>query len=101
MGDVATMHPPPGAGIPALRYRSCLNSTGNLSLAFCVNETVPGDEIYQQSLEIIQKTVAIVVPLLFGLIVFVGLIGNALVSNGRGPCAFSFLTIQFQGRNFK
>ncbi|XP_021924277.1 allatostatin-A receptor-like [Zootermopsis nevadensis] len=78
MADDTTIHPPPVAGIPALRYRSCLNTTSNLSLAFCVNETVT-DEPHQQSLQLIQKTVAIVVPLLFGLIVLVGLIGNALV----------------------
>jgi ABC-type transport system involved in cytochrome bd biosynthesis fused ATPase/permease subunit len=79
MADSATIHPPPGAGIPALRYNSCLNATSNFSLAFCLNDTVT-DEEYRQSLYLTQKIVAIVVPLLFGIIVFVGLIGNALVS---------------------
>jgi hypothetical protein len=81
MAEVATIHPPPGAGIPALRYSSCLNATANISLAFCLNDTSVNDE-HQLSLYLTQKIVAIVVPLLFGIIVFVGLIGNALVSNG-------------------
>ncbi|KAJ9578215.1 hypothetical protein L9F63_005560 [Diploptera punctata] len=80
MGEGTTIHPPPGAGIPALRYRTCLNTTNNYSLAFCLNETYLDEEAAQQSLHLIQKIVAIVVPLLFGLIVLVGLIGNALVS---------------------
>lgn len=92
MADDTTIHPPPVAGIPALRYRSCLNTTSNLSLAFCVNETVT-DEPHQQSLQLIQKTVAIVVPLLFGLIVLVGLIGNALVSISPEPFTFANLLI--------
>jgi hypothetical protein len=81
MAEAATIHPPPGAGIPVIRYSSCGNETTNISLAFCVNDTIANDE-QQMSLLLIQKIVAIVVPLLFGIIVFVGLIGNALVSNG-------------------
>jgi len=81
MAEAATIHPPPGAGIPALRYSSCVNTTINFSLAFCSNDTSANDE-HQLSLHLIQQIVAIVVPLLFGIIVFVGLIGNALVSNG-------------------
>jgi hypothetical protein len=54
--------------------------------AFCSNTTenvngyglVPLPE--EQSLQLIQKVVSIVVPILFGLIVLVGLFGNALVS---------------------
>jgi hypothetical protein len=80
MADSTTIHPPPGAGIPALRYRTCLNATGNISVAFCLNETNFDEEPFQESLHLIQKVVAVVVPLLFGLIVLVGLIGNALVS---------------------
>jgi hypothetical protein len=80
MADSTTIHPPPGAGIPALRYRTCLNATGNISVAFCLNETAFDEEAFQESLHLIQKVVAVVVPLLFGLIVLVGLIGNALVS---------------------
>jgi hypothetical protein len=98
MGDSTTIHPPPGAGIPALRYRSCLNTTSNISLAFCGNETAPDEEETQQSLQLIQKIVAIVVPLLFGLIVMVGLIGNALVSIGRKPCTFASLLISFKDK---
>jgi hypothetical protein len=85
MDEGTTIHPPPGAGIPILRYSSCQNATSNFSLAFCLNETNANDEDSQKSLLLIQKIVAIVVPLLFGLIVFVGLIGNALVSKGRAP----------------
>jgi len=79
MAEATTIHPPPGAGIPALRYSSCLNTTTNFSLAFCNNDTSANDE-NQVSLHLTQQIVAIVVPLLFGIIVFVGLIGNALVS---------------------
>jgi hypothetical protein len=92
MAEDTTIHPPPGAGIPALRYSSCLNETSNFSLAFCVNDTVT-DEEYRQSLYLIQKIVAIVVPLLFGIIVLVGLIGNALVSIcGKCTCLHCLLT---------
>jgi len=80
MSEGKAIHPPPGVGIPALSYRSCLNMTENISLAFCTNETIVDEEASQQSLQFIEKIVAIVVPLLFGLIVVVGLIGNALVS---------------------
>jgi hypothetical protein len=82
MADGTTIHPPPGAGIPALRYRACLNATGNFSVVFCLNETSLDEEAFQESLYLIQRVVAVVVPLLFGLIVLVGLIGNALVSTG-------------------
>jgi hypothetical protein len=85
MDEGTTIHPPPGAGIPVLRYSICLNATRNFSLALCRNETNDNDEDSQKSLQLIQKIVAIVVPLLFGLIVFVGLIGNALVSTDRAP----------------
>ncbi|PSN49611.1 hypothetical protein C0J52_12827 [Blattella germanica] len=70
MGEGTTIHPPLGAGIPALRYRACLNNTDNYSLAFCHNETLLEDDS-DQSLLLIQKIVGIVVPLLFGLIVLV------------------------------
>jgi hypothetical protein len=91
MAEAATIHPPPpGAGIPALRYSSCVNATTNFSLAFCLNDTGVNDE-HQLSLYLTQKIVAIVVPLLFGIIVFVGLIGNALVSNG--PVQFSYSSL--------
>jgi hypothetical protein len=91
MAESATIHPPPGAGIPALRYSLCVNATRNLSLAFCLNDTVP-DEEASPSLDLIQRIVAIVVPLLFGIIVFVGLIGNALVSIGREDPSFNCLS---------
>jgi hypothetical protein len=90
MAEAATIHPPPGAGIPALRYSSCVNATSNISLAFCLNDTSANDE-HQVSLHLTQKIVAIVVPLLFGIIVFVGLIGNALVSNGPRQSSYSCL----------
>jgi hypothetical protein len=90
MAEAATMHPPPGAGIPALRYSSCVNATTNFSLAFCLNDTSGNDE-HQLSLLLTQKIVAIVVPLLFGIIVFVGLIGNALVSKGAVQSSYSCL----------
>jgi hypothetical protein len=90
MAEAATIHPPPGAGIPALRYSSCVNETNNFSLAFCINDTSANDE-HQMSLYVTQKIVAIVVPLLFGIIVFVGLIGNALVSNGPVPSPYGYL----------
>jgi hypothetical protein len=90
MAEVATIHPPPGAGIPALRYSSCVNATSNFSLAFCLNDTNVNDE-HQMSLYLTQKIVAVVVPLLFGIIVFVGLIGNALVSNGQQQSFDSYL----------
>jgi hypothetical protein len=88
MAEGATIHPPPGAGIPALRYSSCVNATNNFSLAFCLNDTSINDE-NQSSLYLTQKIVAIVVPLLFGIIVFVGLIGNALVSNVQQQSYFN------------
>jgi hypothetical protein len=88
MANGTTIHPPPGAGIPALRYRTCLNTTGNISVVFCLNETAFDEDTFQESLHLIQKVVAVVVPLLFGLIVLVGLIGNALVSLGLRPRSF-------------
>ncbi|PSN53995.1 hypothetical protein C0J52_13485 [Blattella germanica] len=78
--------PPLGAGIPKLRYLACLNHTVNgtgLS-AFCSNTTENANAFGlepspgQESLQLIQRVVSIVVPLLFGLIVLVGLFGNAL-----------------------
>lgn len=90
MAEVPTIHPPPGAGIPALRYSSCVNATTNFSLAFCLNDTIINDE-HQVSLYLTQRIVAVVVPLLFGIIVFVGLIGNALVSIGPVQCSYSCL----------
>lgn len=84
-----TSPPPLGVGIGGLRYRACENITANLSEfgAFCSNATEstknfgldPAPE--QESLVMIQKIVSIVVPILFGLIVLVGLFGNALVSD--------------------
>jgi hypothetical protein len=83
-----TSPPPIGVGISGLRYQACENVTANLSEigAFCSNDSEstngyglnPAPE--QQSLLLLQKIVSIVVPLLFGLIVIVGLFGNALVS---------------------
>ncbi|KAJ9584656.1 hypothetical protein L9F63_020996 [Diploptera punctata] len=84
-----TTLPPLGAGIPGLRYLACVNHTANGSetgfSAFCSNISESSDSFgldappEQQSLQLIQKVVSIVVPLLFGLIVLVGLFGNALV----------------------
>lgn len=86
--ETVTSPPPLGVGIGGLRYRACENITANLSEfgAFCSNATEstknfglePAPE--QESLVMIQKIVSIVVPILFGLIVLVGLFGNALVS---------------------
>ncbi|XP_023710282.1 allatostatin-A receptor isoform X1 [Cryptotermes secundus] len=85
--ETVTSPPPLGVGIGGLRYRACENITANLSEfgAFCSNATEstksfgldPAPE--QESLVMIQKIVSIVVPILFGLIVLVGLFGNALV----------------------
>lgn len=87
--ETVTSSPPLGVGIGGLRYRACQNITANFSEfgAFCSNATEstknfgldPAPE--QESLVMIQKIVAIVVPILFGLIVLVGLFGNALVSD--------------------
>jgi hypothetical protein len=84
-----TSPPPLGVGISGLRYRACENITANLSEfgAFCSNATESTKNFgldpvpEQESLVMIQKIVSIVVPILFGLIVLVGLFGNALVSN--------------------
>jgi hypothetical protein len=90
MAEAGTIYPPLGAGIPALRYRSCENSTSNFSLAFCINDTnIIDDGLISP---ILTEVVAIVVPLLFGIIVFVGLIGNALVSSCQQQ---SFVTCLF------
>ena len=83
-----TSPPPLGVGIGGLRYQACENVTYNISVigSFCSNATENTDGYglnptpEQQSLVLIQKVVSIVVPLLFGLIVVVGLFGNALVS---------------------
>lgn len=88
MLGTVTSPPPLGVGISGLRYQSCENITANLSepSAFCSNATEITDGYglnptpEQQSLALIQKVVSVVVPLLFGLIVVVGLFGNALVS---------------------
>jgi hypothetical protein len=88
MLGTVTSPPPLGVGISGLRYQACENITANLSElgAFCSNgsESTNGYGLNpppeQQSLVLIQKVVSIVVPLLFGLIVAVGLFGNALVS---------------------
>jgi hypothetical protein len=84
-----TSPPPLGVGISGLRYRECENITANLSEfgAFCSNATESTKNFgldpvpEQESLVMIQKIVSIVVPILFGLIVLIGLFGNALVSN--------------------
>jgi hypothetical protein len=99
MAEAATIHPPPGAGIPALRYSSCINATTNMSLAFCRNDTSVNDEL-QVSLYLTQKIVAIVVPLLFGIIVFVGLIGNALVSKGAVRSSYTECPTTYRTRHF-
>ena len=88
MLGTVTSPPPLGVGISGLRYQACENITANLSElgAFCSNATENTDGYglnptpEQQSLALIQKVVSVVVPLLFGLIVVVGLFGNALVS---------------------
>jgi hypothetical protein len=88
MLGTVTSPPPLGVGISGLRYQACENNTANASElgAFCSNSTEiidgyglkPTPE--QTSLVLIQQVVSVVVPLLFGLIVVVGLFGNALVS---------------------
>jgi hypothetical protein len=88
MLGTVTSPPPLGVGISGLRYQACENITANLSElgTFCSNTTENTDGYglnptpEQQSLALIQKVVSVVVPLLFGLIVVVGLFGNALVS---------------------
>lgn len=93
ISGTVTSPPPLGVGISGLRYHACGNITTNLSGlgAFCsnVNESTNGYGLdplpEQQSLVLIQRVVSIVVPILFGIIVFVGLIGNALVSK-RTSC---------------
>jgi len=88
MLETVTSPPLLGVGISGLRYQACGNITANLSElgAFCSNATENTDGYglnptpEQQSLALIQKVVSVVVPLLFGLIVVVGLFGNALVS---------------------
>lgn len=87
MLGTVTSPPPLGVGISGLRYQACENITANLSElgTFCSNATENTDGYglnptpEQQSLALIQKVVSVVVPLLFGLIVVVGLFGNALV----------------------
>jgi hypothetical protein len=88
ISGAVTSPPPLGVGVAGLRYYACVNSTANMSGfgAFCSNANDsfnyglhPGPD--QQSLQKIQRVVSIVVPILFGLIVLVGLFGNALVSN--------------------
>lgn len=82
-----TSPPPLGVGVGGLRYQACENLTWNISEmgSFCSNvtESIDGYGLNptpeQQSLVLIQKVVSVVVPLLFGLIVVVGLFGNALV----------------------
>jgi hypothetical protein len=88
MLGTVTSPPPLGVGISGLRYQACENIIANVSElgAFCSNSTEITDGYglnptpEQQSLVLIQQVVSIVVPLLFGLIVVVGLFGNALVS---------------------
>jgi hypothetical protein len=99
MDEAETIHPPPGAGIPGLRYISCINATSNFSPAFCANDTSDNDE-HQKSLILTQEIVRIVVPLLFGIIVFVGLIGNALVSNGQEQSFVSCLLLTGPRQHF-
>nr|AAK52473.1 allatostatin receptor [Periplaneta americana] len=87
VSGTVTAPPPLGVGIGGLRYHACVNISVNTSelSAFCSNSSEqlngygldPPPE--PQSLQLIQKIVSIVVPLLFGLIVLVGLFGNALV----------------------
>jgi len=87
MLGTVTSPPPLGVGIGGLRYQACENITANLSDlgAFCSNATENTDAYglnptpEQQSLALLQKVVSVVVPLLFGMIVVVGLFGNALV----------------------
>jgi hypothetical protein len=82
MSGTTTSPPPLGVGIGELRYRACGNITANFSglSAFCSNSNDSYGVDKSPEL-LIEKVVFIVVPLLFGLIVLVGLFGNALVSD--------------------
>lgn len=69
-----------GPGFPALRYVRCANLTDNLTeVSFCGNVTfqILGEE--EPEVMVMENIVSIVVPILFGLIVILGLFGNALV----------------------
>nr|QRN45461.1 allatostatin-A receptor [Carausius morosus] len=74
-----------GAGISQLRYAyaqcsNLSNASGELP-AICRNTTVAADDEDDaaQASQMITQIVAVVVPILFGLIVLIGLFGNALV----------------------
>ncbi|CAH1390634.1 unnamed protein product [Nezara viridula] len=69
-----------GPGFPALRYVRCANLTDNLTeVSFCGNVSfqILGEE--EPEVMVMENIVSIVVPILFGLIVVLGLFGNALV----------------------
>lgn len=69
-----------GKSVSDYRYVHCTNYSANHSeVSFCRNTTgaVPDDT--EPELRVMEQIVSIVVPLLFGIIVILGLFGNALV----------------------
>ncbi|XP_039290143.1 allatostatin-A receptor [Nilaparvata lugens] len=71
-----------GVGIPVFMYNNCLNLTNLSEVAFCQNASsisTPEDNGDPDSFTVMEKIVSIAVPILFGIIVLLGLFGNLLV----------------------
>ncbi|RZF46225.1 hypothetical protein LSTR_LSTR010887 [Laodelphax striatellus] len=71
-----------GVGIPVFMYNNCLNLTNLSEVAFCQNAssiTTPEDNGDPDGFTVMEKIVSIAVPILFGIIVILGLFGNLLV----------------------
>lgn len=69
-----------GKSVSDYRYVHCINISANHSeVSFCRNTTGTIQDDTEPELRVMEQIVSIVVPLLFGIIVILGLFGNALV----------------------
>ncbi|XP_075231268.1 allatostatin-A receptor-like [Lycorma delicatula] len=68
-----------GVGIPNIMYNNCVNLTNMTEVAFCQNSTNYNNDENEPEYKVLEQIVSVVVPLLFGIIVIIGLFGNLLV----------------------